>query len=54
MASTVCIMKCGNKDIKTLLFSPPPSFPSALSPLLPKSILYIGGQINMQVAYTFV
>lgn len=29
MASTVCIMKCGDKDIKTLLFSPPSSFPSA-------------------------
>lgn len=27
MASMVCIMKCGDKDIKTLLFSPPPSFP---------------------------
>lgn len=54
MASTVCIMKCGDKDIKTLLFFPfffPQCF---LSPLLPKSILYIGGQINMQVAYTFV
>lgn len=52
MASTVCIMKCGDKDIKTKLFF---LFPQCfLSPLLSRSVLYIGGQINMQVAYTFV